>query len=156
MIKFLLSGLLGERRWTQADLARKTGIRPTTICDMYNDLAKRINLEHLDLICDALDCEPTDLLTRRATGPKAQPMEDRSTGKDLKKGLLCELEGLTDQEAMFVVNLIALLRGNRISQEARTAQAPASVQQPAAVGEADFAKSMKAISRSLINAKQAG
>lgn len=56
MIKILLSKKLGELRWTQADLARKTGIRPTTINEMYHELCVRVNLEHLDLICEVLDC----------------------------------------------------------------------------------------------------
>lgn len=64
MIRILLSKLLGERRWTQADLARKTGIRPTTINDMYHEIAERVNLEHLDLICEALNCELSDLIIR--------------------------------------------------------------------------------------------
>ena len=64
MIRILLSTRLGERRWTQADLARKTGIRPSTINDLYHDLAERINLEHLDLICEALGCELSDILVR--------------------------------------------------------------------------------------------
>ena len=64
MIKILLSTRLGERRWTQADLARKTRIRPSTINDLYHGMAERINLEHLDLICEALDCEITDVLDR--------------------------------------------------------------------------------------------
>ena len=64
MVRILLSTRLGERRWTQADLARKTGIRPTTINDMYHEIAERVNLEHLDLICEALDCELSDLLIR--------------------------------------------------------------------------------------------
>ena len=51
MIKILLSRKLGELRWTQADLARATGIRPNTISDLYNDMAERVSLEHLDLIC---------------------------------------------------------------------------------------------------------
>lgn len=63
-IRILLSTKLGELRWTQADLARKTGIRPTTINDYYHEMAERINLEHLDLICEALDCDITDLLVR--------------------------------------------------------------------------------------------
>ncbi|MDR2532635.1 MAG: helix-turn-helix transcriptional regulator [Oscillospiraceae bacterium] len=63
-IRILLSTRLGERRWTQADLARKTGIRPTTINDLYHELCDRVNLEHLDLICEALECDLTDLLTR--------------------------------------------------------------------------------------------
>ena len=64
MIRILLSTRLGERRWTQADLARKTGIRPSTINDWYHDLAERINLEHLDLICEALDCDISDVIVR--------------------------------------------------------------------------------------------
>ncbi len=64
MIRILLSTRLGELRWTQADLARKTGIRPSTINDLYHDLAERVNLEHLDLICEALDCDLTDIIVR--------------------------------------------------------------------------------------------
>ncbi len=63
-IRILLSTRLGELRWTQADLARKTGIRPTTINEIYHELVERVNLEHLDLICDALDCEVSDILVR--------------------------------------------------------------------------------------------
>ena len=62
MIKILLSSRLGDRRWTQADLARKTGIRPTTISDLYHEMVDRVNLEHLDLICEALECNLSDLI----------------------------------------------------------------------------------------------
>lgn len=64
MIRILLSTRLGERRWTQADLARKTGIRPSTINELYHEIAERVNLEHLDLICEALDCGLEDLIER--------------------------------------------------------------------------------------------
>lgn len=62
-IRILLSTRLGERRWTQADLARMTGIRPSTINDLYHEIAERVNLEHLDLICEALDCDLSDLIS---------------------------------------------------------------------------------------------
>ena len=62
MIRILLSKKLGEVRWTQADLARKTGIRAATINELYNELADRVNLAHLELICEALDCDIPDLL----------------------------------------------------------------------------------------------
>lgn len=62
MIKILLSRKLGELRWTQADLARKTGIRPTTISEIYNELVERVNLEHLDAICSTLGCELDEIL----------------------------------------------------------------------------------------------
>lgn len=64
MIRILLSTRLGERRWTQADLARATGIRPSTINDYYHEIAERVNLEHLDLICEALDCDLSELIIR--------------------------------------------------------------------------------------------
>lgn len=67
MIKILLSRKLGEVRWTQADLARATGIRPSTINEYYHELTSRMNLEHLDLICDALGCDIGDILTRVET-----------------------------------------------------------------------------------------
>jgi putative transcriptional regulator len=62
MIRIYLSKLLGERRMTQKDLAMKTGIRANTINEMYHELCERVNLEHLDKICEALDCKLTDLM----------------------------------------------------------------------------------------------
>lgn len=64
MIKIILSTKLGELRWSQADLARATGIRPNTISELYNCMTDRVNLEHLDLICEALNCDITDILVR--------------------------------------------------------------------------------------------
>lgn len=64
MIKILLSRKLGELRMTQADLARRTGIRPTTINEMYHELCDRVNLEYLDLICEVLNCDLDEILVR--------------------------------------------------------------------------------------------
>ncbi len=77
MIRILLSTRLGERRWTQADLARSTGIRPSTINDLYHELAERVSLEHLDLICEALGCELSDLIVRE---PNREPRTRSRTG----------------------------------------------------------------------------
>ncbi|KAI4450432.1 hypothetical protein C823_004965 [Eubacterium plexicaudatum ASF492] len=65
MIRILLSTRLGERRWTQADLARATGIRPNTINDLYHELTDRVSLEQLDLICEALGCKLEELIERK-------------------------------------------------------------------------------------------
>ena len=75
MIKTLLSKKLGELRWTQADLSRKTGIRPATINELYHDIAERVSLEHLDLICEALDCELSEIIVRV---PDEIPSVDRT------------------------------------------------------------------------------
>ena len=65
MIRILLSTKLGEMRLNQAELARMTGIRPSTINDLYHELADRVNLDHLDLICEALNCELSDIMIRK-------------------------------------------------------------------------------------------
>mgnify|MGYP000393715821 CR=1 FL=1 len=82
MIRILLSTRLGERRWTQADLARMTGIRPSTINELYHEFAERVKLEHLDLICEALGCELSELIVRV---PNAEPRVKSRRGEDLHK-----------------------------------------------------------------------
>lgn len=78
MIRILLSSLLGARKMTQADLARMTGIRPTTINDLYHELTEHVNLTHLDLICGALDCELSELIMREP-GEDGAPYSKRGT-----------------------------------------------------------------------------
>lgn len=64
MIRILLSQKLGEKRITQIELARMTHIRPNTIGELYHEITDRVSLEQLDAICDALDCDISDLLVR--------------------------------------------------------------------------------------------
>lgn len=66
MIKIHLSTILGKYRMT----------RPATICDIYNEMCDRINLEHLDRICEVLNCDISELL-------EYQPNKIKKTGKDL-------------------------------------------------------------------------
>ena len=82
-IRILLSRKLGELRWTQADLARKTGIRKNYISDMYNEMLESINLEKLDRICAALDCDPSEIIVRIPTS--IPEMEGRSRSTNNKK-----------------------------------------------------------------------
>ncbi|MCR0203749.1 helix-turn-helix transcriptional regulator [[Clostridium] innocuum] len=61
-VKIHLSELLGKRKMTQAELARKTGIRPNTINEMYWELIERVNLNHIETICKELNCSIGELL----------------------------------------------------------------------------------------------
>lgn len=62
MIKIYLSRILGEKRMSQAELSRRTGIRPSTICDIYNEVAERIKLENINRICEVLGCTSGELI----------------------------------------------------------------------------------------------
>ncbi len=64
-IKIYLSELLGNKKMTQAELARKTGIRPNTINEIYREMVDRISLEHIEKICSVLNCEVCDLIKIR-------------------------------------------------------------------------------------------
>ena len=57
-------------------MARKTGIRRATINELYNELTDRINLEHLDRICEVLECDVSDVL-------EYIPNPQKKTGADL-------------------------------------------------------------------------
>ena len=57
MVKIRLKEMLSERRISQSELARVTGIRPSTICDLYNQNAAFIKLENLYKICKYLNCD---------------------------------------------------------------------------------------------------
>ena len=76
MVKNYLSRLLGERRMSQAELSRRTGIRAATINEIYHEIAERISVDHVDKICEVLDCSLHDLF-------EYIPNKVRSTGKDL-------------------------------------------------------------------------
>jgi len=62
MIKVELIKLLGERSlyW----LSKETGIRWASLAAMANGKALRLNLDDIDVICDALECQPGDLLVK--------------------------------------------------------------------------------------------
>ncbi|MDE5582791.1 MAG: helix-turn-helix transcriptional regulator [Ruminococcus sp.] len=62
MIKIHLSRILEEKQMSQAELARQTGIRPSTICCIYNGIAERLNINHIDSICRHLGCNIADLI----------------------------------------------------------------------------------------------
>lgn len=62
MVKLNLSKLLADRGMTQSELAHITGIRPSTICDIYNNNCIFIKLDNIDKICSALECDISELM----------------------------------------------------------------------------------------------
>jgi putative transcriptional regulator len=45
-------------------LSQQTGIRWATLAAMQNGKAQRVNLEDIESICKALECQPGDLLVK--------------------------------------------------------------------------------------------
>lgn len=82
MVKIALSDRLRERKWTQSELVRRTGIRPNTLGDMYHEVATRVKLDYLNRICQALDCGVGDILERT---PNKEPRINPPEGKDIPK-----------------------------------------------------------------------
>lgn len=67
-VRIHVSDMLGKRKMNQRELARRTGIRPNTINAMYHETIKRLEVEQLDKLCEALDCQPSDLLSHEKRG----------------------------------------------------------------------------------------
>lgn len=63
MVKINLRKLLSERRMTQAELAERTGIRPSTICDICNNTCSFLKIDNIDKICEALECSVQELIS---------------------------------------------------------------------------------------------
>ena len=74
--------LIRPERITQAELAAKTGIRPNTINDLFHNVAERVSLEHLDKICEALDCDLSEIV---AFTPNASKTVDKCKSQSVYK-----------------------------------------------------------------------
>jgi putative transcriptional regulator len=46
---------------SQKDVSEKTGIRPATVSALYHETIKRIEIDQLNKLCKAFDCQPGDL-----------------------------------------------------------------------------------------------
>ena len=63
MIKFTLDTLLGTKDKTRYWLSKQTNIDNNTLAKIYNNSSTKINLDTMDKICKALDCDLTELIT---------------------------------------------------------------------------------------------
>lgn len=67
-VRFRLKEVLAEREEpvSQSELSRRSGVSMTTINSMVLNKTAQVSLATLDAICEALGCEPGDLLEREA------------------------------------------------------------------------------------------
>jgi putative transcriptional regulator len=64
-IRIKVSDYLGKLKMTQKQLADITGIRPATISALYHETIKRIEIDHIEKLCDALGCTAGELIEYR-------------------------------------------------------------------------------------------
>jgi putative transcriptional regulator len=70
MIEFRLAHMMVERGMKGKDLAIAVGITARSVSRLKNRRSpKLIDTETLDKLCDALNCEPGDLLKRKRVEP---------------------------------------------------------------------------------------
>jgi len=62
MVNIKVSELMGRYKFTKKGLSEITGIRPNTISALWHGTSKRLEIEHIDKLCSALNCQPGDLL----------------------------------------------------------------------------------------------
>ncbi len=80
MIEFKLTEKLEQAQMTAYRLAQLTEIHETQIGKLKNGNAKGITFETLDKLCEALSCEPGDLLVRNI-GESEKPLAKKVTTK---------------------------------------------------------------------------
>lgn len=79
-----VSRVMGERRLSIAETARRAGLAYTVVFGLYHDNVKRVDLETLDALCRALEVSSlADLIEyvpderRRASSTAAEESRDR-------------------------------------------------------------------------------
>lgn len=58
--------MLAKRKMSVTELADKVGITMANLSILKNGKAKAVRLSTLEAICEALDCQPGDILEYRA------------------------------------------------------------------------------------------
>ena len=54
--------MLARRKMSSLELAEKIGITPSNLSILKTGKAKAIRISTMDALCNALDCQPGDLL----------------------------------------------------------------------------------------------
>ena len=60
--------MLAKRKMSVTELSEKVGITMANLSILKNGKAKAIRISTLDAICEALDCQPVDILEYRSDG----------------------------------------------------------------------------------------
>jgi putative transcriptional regulator len=84
MIEIRVDQLLAEHGRTFYWLAKETGISHTTLWRLKKDKALGINFETLEKICEALKCQPGDILAIPSARKASKSAPARRNGRTRK------------------------------------------------------------------------
>ena len=65
MIVVNLDVMMAKRKISLNELSSRTGITPANLSILKNNKAKAIRFSTLELVCEALNCQPSDILEYR-------------------------------------------------------------------------------------------
>lgn len=74
-----LDRMMADRKISLNDLAEKVGIANVNLSKIKTGKISAIRFSTLDAICDALDCQPGDILEYRREDDKASDKSDDKT-----------------------------------------------------------------------------
>ena len=73
MIVVNLDVMLAKRKMSLTELSEKVGVTMANLSILKNDRARAVRFETLDRICQALRCQPGDILEWREDRPTEGP-----------------------------------------------------------------------------------
>lgn len=62
MIEITLNEVLGKKRMKMSELSELSGVNKNSILSLYHNRSRRIDLDVMEKLCKALDCDLTELL----------------------------------------------------------------------------------------------
>lgn len=80
-IEWRLAGLMAQQGMNYRMLGHATGLHPNTISKLKHKPPVRLEMETLIRLCEALNCQPGDLLTYCAE-PNSHKAEEQQRVKD--------------------------------------------------------------------------
>ncbi len=77
--------MLARRKMSVGELADRVGITPANLAVLKNGRAKAVRFATLAALCEALDCQPGDLLRWEAEDAPDGRLEDRTEQGSLSR-----------------------------------------------------------------------
>ena len=74
-----LDQLLAEKSMTLTELSERVGVSVVNLSILKNGHARAIRFSTLTRLCQALDCQPGDLLSHDSAGRQGEPQPDPLT-----------------------------------------------------------------------------